>query len=87
VWLNPAFRSWNIEDYLPRITVLVLVIQGEEDEYGTLRQVEALARGCAAPVKGVILEGCGHSPHRDRPGRTLDEIASFIRTEVADGVR
>lgn len=87
VWLDPAFRSWNIVEYLPRITAPVLVIQGEGDEYGTLRQVEALERGCAAPVKGVILQDCGHSPHRDRPGRTLDEMASFIRTEAPGRVR
>lgn len=80
VWLDPAFRSWNIEEYLPRISVPVLVIQGEEDEYGTLRQVEAIERGCAGPVKSVLLRGCGHSPHRDRPDRTLDEIASFVAT-------
>ena len=82
VWLDPAFRSWNIGEYLPRITVPVLVIQGEEDEYGTLRQVEAIERGCSGPVRSVLLQECGHSPHRDRPRRTLDEITSFVGTEV-----
>ena len=78
VWLDLAFRSWNIEEYLPNISVPVLVIQGEDDEYGTLRQVEAIARGCRGPVQSVILPACGHSPHRDRPDRTLREIVSFI---------
>lgn len=78
VWLDPAFRSWNIEESLPHINVPVLVIQGEDDEYGTLRQVEAIERGCGAQVRSVILPICGHSPHRDQPQRTLEEIISFI---------
>ncbi|HEV3469680.1 MAG TPA: alpha/beta hydrolase [Pyrinomonadaceae bacterium] len=87
VWLDPAFRSWNIEEYLPRITVPVLVIQGAEDEYGTPRQVEAIERGCAGPVRSVLLRECGHGPHRDQPGRALDEITSFIGALMRDRVR
>ncbi len=45
IWLDPAFRSWNIEEYLPGITCPVLCIQGEEDEYGTIAQVEAIKAG------------------------------------------
>lgn len=86
VWLDPAFRSWNIEEFLPGITIPVLVIQGEEDEYGTPRQVEAIERGCRGPVKSVLLPGCGHSPHRDQPGRTLDEITSFLSRVLPRGV-
>jgi pimeloyl-ACP methyl ester carboxylesterase len=77
VWLDPAFCSWNIEQSLPRINVPVLVIQGEDDEYGTLQQVEAIERLCGAPVRSVILPSCGHSPHRDQPKRALEEITSF----------
>jgi pimeloyl-ACP methyl ester carboxylesterase len=78
VWLSPAFRSWNIEEFLPRITIPVLVIQGEDDDYGTLRQVGAIERGCHGRVKSVIFPGCGHSPHRDQPERTLDKITTFV---------
>jgi pimeloyl-ACP methyl ester carboxylesterase len=87
VWLDPAFRSWNIEEFLPRINVPVLVIQGTGDEYGTAGQVEAIERGCRGAVKSVLLADCGHSPHRDRPGRTLDEITSFVAAEVRSRVR
>jgi pimeloyl-ACP methyl ester carboxylesterase len=79
VWLDPAFRSWNIEEYLSKIKVPVLVIQGEQDEYGTMRQVEAIERGCRqTTVQSVVLTKCGHSPHRDRPDRVLEEIVSFV---------
>lgn len=82
VWLDPLFRSWNIEEYLPGISVPVLVIQGEQDEYGTLLQVEAIERGCKGIVESIILPGCGHSPHRDQPERTLETINAFVRGEL-----
>lgn len=84
VWLEPRFRSWNIEEYLRGISVPVLVIQGDEDEYGTLRQVEAIERGCKGPVESVILPRCGHSPHRDQPERALEAITSFVRLELSN---
>jgi pimeloyl-ACP methyl ester carboxylesterase len=78
VWLDPDFRSWNIEEYLPRVRVPVLVIQGEGDEYGTLRQVEAIRRGCRGKVQTLILPDCGHSPHRAQRQRTLEAASLFI---------
>jgi pimeloyl-ACP methyl ester carboxylesterase len=83
VWLDPMFQSWNIEEYLPNIRVPVLIIQGENDEYGTMRQVEAVRRGCQGVVESVIFSDCGHSPHRDQPMSTLDVITSFIRRELS----
>lgn len=78
VWLNPEFRSWNIEEYLPRIRVPVLLIQGEDDQYGTFAQISAIERGVAGPVQKVILKNCGHSPHLDQPEQTHEAIAKFL---------
>jgi pimeloyl-ACP methyl ester carboxylesterase len=80
-WLDPAFRVWNIEEYLPQIRVPVLVIQGEDEQYGTLRQVEAIKQGCAGQVRSLILSNCGHSPHRDQPQLTLEAMTAFLREE------
>jgi pimeloyl-ACP methyl ester carboxylesterase len=77
VWLNPEFRSWNLEEYLPRISCPVLLIQGEQDEYGTVKQIETIARGVRGSVDAVLLPDCGHSPHRDQPGWTLSAIRAF----------
>lgn len=79
VWLRPDFLHWNIEEFLPRIRVPVLAIQGESDEYGTTRQIDAIVAGCAGPVTTLLLSGCGHSPQRDRPEETLQGIAAFVR--------
>lgn len=76
-WLAPAFRSWTIEAALDRIRCPVLAIQGDRDEYGTLRQVD----GIAARVPGTrveVLSGCGHSPQRDQPAVVTAAIAAFV---------
>jgi pimeloyl-ACP methyl ester carboxylesterase len=77
VWLRPEFREWSIEEYLPRINCPVLVIQGEEDEYGTMQQVDRVAS--AVPGTELLkLARCGHSPHRDRAADTLEAIRGFV---------
>ncbi|MFP5379124.1 MAG: alpha/beta fold hydrolase [Vicinamibacteria bacterium] len=78
VWLHPGFLAWNIERALPRVTCPVLVIQGEADEYGTAKQVEAIAAGVGGAVETVWLGDCGHSPHRDQPAAVLDAVAAFL---------
>jgi pimeloyl-ACP methyl ester carboxylesterase len=77
-WLDPGFRSWNIESYLPAVTIPVLVMQGTGDPYGTLAQVDSIERHCAGPVERLILDRCGHTPHRDQPETTLTAMAAFI---------
>ncbi len=79
VWTDPDFRAWNIERYLPGITVPCLVIQGEDDEYGTVAQVGAVARQAGAGAEVHMLPQCGHNPHRDQAARTLQLMQAFIR--------
>jgi len=83
-WLDPGFRSWNIESFLPRITVPILAIQGEGDPYGTLAQIEAVERVAAGPFARLILPDCGHAPHRDQRDAALDAIARFALARVAE---
>ena len=80
VWLNSDFRSWNIEEYLPRISVPVLLIQGDDDQYGTRAQIEAIERGVVGPSQKLLLENCGHSPHLDQFEQTLAAINTFVRS-------
>jgi pimeloyl-ACP methyl ester carboxylesterase len=77
VWLSPEFRDWSIEEYLPRITCPVLAIQGEEDEYGTMEQVDRIGR--TIPHAQILkLARCGHSPHRDGAEEVLEAIRGFV---------
>jgi pimeloyl-ACP methyl ester carboxylesterase len=78
VWRSREFRNWNIEKFLPRIRCPVLAIQGADDQYGSMAQVEAIARQAGGPCELLKLESCGHSPHRDQPQATLAAIARFV---------
>src|SRR5579871_3893935 len=76
-WLDPAFRSWDISEYLAYIRVPVAIVQGADDQYGTIRQVEIAQEECYCPVDVTMLAGAGHSPHREATGATLDAISEF----------
>ena len=76
-WLDPAFRSWNVESLLPRITAPVLAIQGVGDEYATLEQIESIARSVPA-TELLVLPDCRHSPHRDQPDAVLEASRGFV---------
>jgi pimeloyl-ACP methyl ester carboxylesterase len=76
-WLDPAFGAWDIRPEVARIRVPMLAIQGEDDEYGTLEQIRGIAR-LAPQTRLLELPGCGHAPHRDQPGRVIEEAGRFI---------
>lgn len=79
VWLDAEFGSWNIEACLARIKIPVLCIQGKQDNYGTLRQLDKISAGLPRPPDILLLPDCGHSPFRDQPTATLEAIAPFVR--------
>jgi pimeloyl-ACP methyl ester carboxylesterase len=84
-WLDPDFLAWNLEEYLPTIDVPVLLIQGEEDNYGTLRQLDAIEAQLPGKVERIILPACGHSPFRDQPEKTLQASAAFLKNLLEVG--
>lgn len=77
-WLAPGFKRWNIEQYLPGIRCPVLAIQGEQDQYGSMAQLEAIKRQVGGPCELLKLPQCGHSPHQDQPEKVLNSLAEFI---------
>ena len=76
-WLDPEFRNWDISEYLAYIRVPVAIIQGADDQYGTIRQIEIAREECYCPVDVTILTGAGHAPHREAAGATLVTISEF----------
>jgi pimeloyl-ACP methyl ester carboxylesterase len=76
-WLDPGFKAWNIEDAVSRWRVPALIIQGADDQYGTLKQVRAIEARSPAPVTSLILEACRHLPQIDQPQATLGAIVGF----------
>ncbi len=81
VWLSPAFRDWNIEPYLSRIDCPVFVLQGEDDEYGTVAQVEAIARQ-TRDCQTLVLADCGHAPHLDQREAAEQAMGAFVIDRV-----
>jgi len=78
IWLDPDFRNWNIESFLDFIRCPVLVLQGSQDEYGTIKQVDAIRRRIPS-ASAIILEDCRHAPHRDCCEAALSAIRQFLR--------
>lgn len=77
VWLDPAFRGWDIRAEIGRVACPILAIQGFDDPYGTMAQLDEIAAG-ADDVTDLRLPACGHSPHRDQPERVAAEILGFL---------
>ena len=78
IWLDPAFRNFDIREDCRRISAPVLAVQGQDDAYGTMRQIEEIA-----PTRGSFLmkklAACGHSPHKDQPELTRELVIEFLR--------
>ncbi len=82
-WLDQNFRSWRIDEFLPYIRVPILIVQGEDDEYGTRAHVAVAQEETYCPVEVLMLPGARHSPQVDRPEETLAAIAEFVRRVLA----
>jgi pimeloyl-ACP methyl ester carboxylesterase len=77
-WTLPEFKSWNLEEFLPAINVPALIIQGANDEYGTISQVDAIIRGIGSNAISHMIPDCGHSPHLQQRRITTDVVCNFI---------
>jgi pimeloyl-ACP methyl ester carboxylesterase len=82
VWLDPDFWNWNIEEFLPGITVPTLVMQGEDDQYGTEAQVKAIVSQIKGPVEKLMIPDCRHSPQFEQPEAALHAIERFVASVV-----
>ena len=78
IWLHADFRAWNIEACLSSIRCPLMALQGIDDEYGSMAQLEAIAAQAGGPVELVKLAACKHSPHRDQPEATLAAVTRFV---------
>jgi pimeloyl-ACP methyl ester carboxylesterase len=76
-WLDPGFGAWRIDDSLAHVRVPMLIIQGKQDQYGTVAQIALAESDTYCPIETLLIDDCGHSPHVDRPQATLDAVAAF----------
>jgi pimeloyl-ACP methyl ester carboxylesterase len=77
-WLADEFRDWNLYDVLAKIECPTLVIHGDEDEFGSPEQADEIARRVDGPAKTLMLDECGHIPHRERTEDVLNAVTEFL---------
>jgi pimeloyl-ACP methyl ester carboxylesterase len=83
-WLDPDFRNWDITMELAYIRVPILIVQGEDDQYGTKKQIEIAQEECYCPVEVALLPGVQHAPHREAPQALLRATADFANRLLRD---
>ncbi len=77
-WLDPEYADWSIEAYLGGVRCPVLAIQGQDDEYGSLGQVESIVGGVGGYSQALVLADCGHVPHHQARPAALEGMAGFV---------
>ena len=87
VWLKNDFRSWDLTEDLAYIRVPILIIQGEHDQYGTVRQIEIAQEECYCPVEVLLMPGIKHVPHREAPEATLDGDRGFLPARLLQATK
>jgi pimeloyl-ACP methyl ester carboxylesterase len=77
IWLSPTFRTWSLGAEVQTLHVPTLIIQGEDDEYGSLAQVDAISGSAPGPVTRCILAACGHTPQRDQEKAVIAAVKGW----------
>ena len=85
VWLNADVTQWDLREDLAFIRVPILIIQGADDDFGTVRQIEIAQEECYCPVEALLMPGVKHAPHREAPEQVLAAIADFARPLLRQG--
>lgn len=78
-WMSLEFADWDLREYLSNIKVPMLVIQGEDDEYGTVAQVSAIKERMISDLEVLMIPECGHSPHQEQEKITFQAMVGFIK--------
>ncbi len=76
-WKSEVFKNWNICKEIEGIKIPALILQGEDDQYGTAKQVELIAGAFQNKVQTAIIPNCGHHPHLEKQYETIDLIEKW----------
>ena len=82
IWLDPVFRAWSLGAEASALAVPALLMQGADDEYGSLAQLDAIAEVAKGPLERCVLANCGHAPHRDQAAAVIETIAAFVARHI-----
>lgn len=77
IWLDDSFKNWDITGLLPKIIAPQLIIQGEDDPYGTFKQVDAISEQTKGETRLFLPKNCGHAPFKEQTEQVLNEVVNF----------
>ena len=77
-WLDDDFASWNSDAALAQLGCPLFCVHGDSDEYGSEQHPMRFAQNAASEAQYVLLEKCGHVPHREQPAALLENVVSFL---------
>ncbi len=78
IWLHPSFKNWNIEEEIKSIISPQLIIQGEDDQYGTIKQMESIAKHTKGKTIIFTPNNCGHAPYKEKQKDVIQEVERFF---------
>lgn len=78
VWLSPGFRTWSLDSCISHVSCPVLVIHGDQDEYGSNAFPRYIAENTSGYSNMVIIIDCGHMPHKENADEVLELIIGFL---------
>lgn len=81
-WKNPFFENWNICKDISSIAAPVFALQGENDQYGTIKQLELIKESISSNVTTLLLNQCSHHPHLEQPKEVILNIQDWMNTTV-----
>jgi len=80
VWLSPEFSAWRLDDCIRDVVCPVLVIHGDDDEYGSIAFPEFIASQVAGISKMMVIKDCGHMPHMEKTDEVVNAVKEFLNT-------
>ena len=81
-WLSESFKNWDVTHFLPQINCPSLIIQGDEDEFGTAKQVDAIVQQSKGKSTKLMIPHVGHNPHKEANQLTLSHVQEFIASLI-----
>jgi pimeloyl-ACP methyl ester carboxylesterase len=81
-WLHPEFAALALDTYLRRLRCPALAIHGDRDEYGSSAHPQRIAETAPTPTDVVIVDDCGHVPHREKPEVVLRAVSTFLKRRL-----
>jgi pimeloyl-ACP methyl ester carboxylesterase len=80
-WNSNDFLNWNICSDIRSVKAPCLILQGNNDQYGTVKQLELIQDSVSGICKTMLIRDCGHHPHLEKPNEIIQLISTFLKDQ------